>query len=321
MRFSPRPLHHAPLSPKKTRVVSGEDKENDHLNTEEIYKLLQRKAESPKPPSPTRLNSLSLARFHEAVALFHPSNHVTDMEVRMMHRIHRTVSALSDKENEGPKTPGRSPQPRGSFHVADTGPCEVNDAETLSEVNLGSTHITRRGRLASRSDSVLGSRQSFGSPVARNITPPKSNVVCYTCKARGRDSKVVEKNGTSVCMNCKEASINESVERILADGSDDEKTKLWFALVDSGLAADSGKNSVPLSPVHDSVHDYCEGAAGTPGSPSKPAAVVNVPSGDDWQAIIRRNYEQFVAGPQEKLDITMEDAEDSDEFPSFESDS
>lgn len=62
------------------------EKENCKLSTEEVYKLLERKAAEPSKSataSPTRLNNpLSLARFHEAIGLHHPLPEMRNVEVR-----------------------------------------------------------------------------------------------------------------------------------------------------------------------------------------------------------------------------------------------
>ena len=60
------------VRPSLMRSPVRPGKENDSLSMEEVHKLLGRKAEARRTVSPLRLNSLSLARLHDAVALAHP---------------------------------------------------------------------------------------------------------------------------------------------------------------------------------------------------------------------------------------------------------
>lgn len=71
-------------------TATASRKENLSVTTEEICKLLERKTatEAGRPPnaSPTRLeDSLSLARFYEALSLQHPPPELRNIEVRALH--------------------------------------------------------------------------------------------------------------------------------------------------------------------------------------------------------------------------------------------
>ena len=118
--------------------------ENHSPSMEEVSKLLERKAAAPRPSSPLRLNSLTLARLHDAVSLSAPPPSLTDVEVR-------TVQYSPQLENEThmPETPtrcyscasqGRQP---AATRRTDSGRCldceahRVNDiAEQLASTTL-----------------------------------------------------------------------------------------------------------------------------------------------------------------------------------------
>ena len=179
--------------PTRAKVIRGDNKENDFQTD---FKRLERKVQD-LLARPLRLDSLSYAQLHEAIALAHPR--VTDVEVR-------TVLVSPRGQNAPPVTPQ---QPRSVKSAKDS-------TEDNNEISLGSTRMDRRGRLLSRSgsrhDSVLGSTP------ARNITPPsqkseKSSVTCYTCRRCRRRPNIVEKDGTRICLTCR---AHERLDRLIA---------------------------------------------------------------------------------------------------------
>lgn len=253
---------------------------------------MKRKAQSPRSPSPIRLDSLSLARLHDAVSLSNPPPSLTDLEVRTV----RCDSFWAEKENIGPLVEGSTK----SF--------QPTIDEVSSEMNLGSSHVSRQGKLASRSDSKneIDSAFCVDSPI-RLITPPKASSlkkgkastaasdICYTCVVQGRSPKVAEKDGTGACKGCQGARAHRWVDSIFEHGSEEDIMQVWGALF----------------------------AAGDPDPPrsqkqTEAAVEKNV---DLWQEEIQGNFKEFEARALEKLNNTMEDAADSDgELPSFRSD-
>ena len=69
---------------------------------EEVSKLLERKGAASRTSSPVRLNSLTLARLHDAVMLSAPPSSLTDVEVRTVQ-----YSPRSKNESYMPNTPTR----------------------------------------------------------------------------------------------------------------------------------------------------------------------------------------------------------------------
>ena len=172
MRSSPA------VSKRESQVFA--DKENGRLSTEVVSKLLNRKAEygGSRSSSPIRLDSLSLARLHDGLALAHPPPNLVDVEVR-------TMLGMENKENAGPSTRYRSRRHNGLASGRRCTPIknlDDEDCETLSLVDLqhspfklelGATHANRHGKLASRSESGEENGDSnFKTPPTRNITPP-----------------------------------------------------------------------------------------------------------------------------------------------------
>ena len=176
MRSPLRRLNVQPRAPPptpRTRIFSCENKENEELSMEDVHKLMERKAQSPKPQSPLRLDSLSLARLHDAVALAHPPPYLTDLEVRMVREV-RHDSFVSDKENTTSKAENATSRADGSVRRVNVTPLRETGKDSRSEINLGSTHVNRHGKLASRSEpDDKSDSSSLLSPPTRNISPPQ----------------------------------------------------------------------------------------------------------------------------------------------------
>ena len=64
-----------------------------------------------------------------------------------------------------------------------------------------------------------------------------------------------------------------------------------------------------------------EGSQGHHDSRATSGAATGQHDPDQWQAAIQQNFKEFEAKKEEKMDVTMEDAVDSEEdLPSFQSD-
>lgn len=304
-------------------------KENEDLSTEEAAKLLKLKEEQqPRAQrSPVRLHSLSLARFHEAVAMLptSPPSSLSDFEVRTVRNIIHTTPASAHHARNA--TYGNAAVPISEDVFSDT-------------IDLGSTHIDRRGRLASRSPSASKNQtptnSAFSTP-AKNITPPavmyesspekrgrssrqrslilkhwdnrspsiKSRTprsTCYSCAIRNRCSRVGEKDGAQTCLTCAASPSKRRVERLdRFSGSlesyqqQDHQAPSTVELELALFLARAEESKVEASPQKASHEENIE----------------------DWQVQIQKNFEEFEArkrdGVEEKLDVTMDDLEDSDE--------
>ena len=86
----------SPWRSSRTCMTDVAGKENAHIKP---GPLMERKTASSRPESPLRLNSLTLARLHDAVALANPPASLTDIEVRTMYHA-GCDSATSDAETE-----------------------------------------------------------------------------------------------------------------------------------------------------------------------------------------------------------------------------
>ncbi|KAF2483257.1 hypothetical protein BDY17DRAFT_324009 [Neohortaea acidophila] len=301
-------------------------KENEDLSTEEAAKLLKLKEEQqPRgPQSPVRLHSLSLARFHEAVGMLPPSppSSLSDFEVRTVRHIVHTTPASARHARNVPYASSAVPISEDTF--SDT-------------VDLGSTHIDRRGRLASRSPSASKNRtptnSAFSTP-AKNITPPavmyesspekrgrssrqrslaikhwnsrspsiKSRIprtTCYSCAIRNRRSRFGEENGVQTCLTCASPS-KHHVERNYSRSDGNES----YHQQDHNAPSTVDLEPLPTRPAGPKAED----------SPQKASLEAKV---EDWQVQIQKNFEEFEArkreGVEENLDVTMDDLEDSDE--------
>ena len=146
-------------------------KENHSLSTEEVHKLLERKAETGRTASPLRLNSLSLARLHDAVALAHPPASVTDVEVRTV-QCDRRDSIYSDEEN-------------------------LQDLmmEPTKDAIVELKPRTPRSERIRRCDSKM-SGPVVDEAYRKTSTPPS---VCYKCAVLGRDQS---KGPHGECIGC-----------------------------------------------------------------------------------------------------------------------
>jgi len=187
-------------------------KENESMDLKQLHMLLERKAQSPRRHSPLRLNSLTLAILHDATALTDPPMSVRNMEVRTLHGVQYDDDPSSDKENDGGRDSVKEdghlerhdsfmsvnraerkhrPKFDDGEHVRkalqsidldaskltwrSAGPTSNGKERTLQTVDMGSTHISRRGTFESRSGSENADSDGVASPPARNITPPVSS--------------------------------------------------------------------------------------------------------------------------------------------------
>jgi hypothetical protein len=315
------PVHTTPLvrAPLLKSPVRGGGPDPARLS-----KLLERKAQCPTDISPLRLNSLSLARLHDAITLSHPPP--SELEVRTVHRIHLdrdTWDSLdSDKENDHPHTPvGYSNKRVSSPSVS---PRTVDP----QCVNFGSTHINRKGKLASHSGSKSGVSSAVASPPAHPITPPTASFLGSPTKpgrANPPDSPVTGSDRMKDIMERRRAfgnnhylgqrtlprrmgpTVGSDVTRARAlalvwgnqnmDPKDWERAHQMF--VDGGVEQSE-----------DEKVDAQKDAAGTQSQKDI----------DEWQETIRKNFEeaqlaqesQKQAKRESKIDVTMEDAIESD---------
>lgn len=247
LRRSFAPPRPPPATPRTRDISRGRGKENDQLSTEEVAKLLSRKAEEPKiSRSPIRLNPLSLARLHDALSSSQhafPNSGFADFEVRALHELRSGIGSSYNNQQDPNRTPSRATVLR----------------ESPSGVNLGSTHVDRRGKLASRSDSGKenegSAAVSIRTPPTREITPPASNVrasarrggkrplrdtdsptksvksiksstlpsslerrnsarTCSSCAVYGRVPRIVLRDGMETCLTCEESSIHRWIENV-----------------------------------------------------------------------------------------------------------
>ncbi|KAK3684440.1 hypothetical protein LTR37_020280 [Vermiconidia calcicola] len=356
-RLPSRPRPSPPPPTPRTWTCEEENKENEHLRMDDLHKLMERKAQHSWPQSPLRLNSLTLARLHDAMALSNPPSSLTDVEVHTLHRVRRD-SEVSNQENRDPQTPEPSVK-AGTVRCQRTRRLNlIIDGRKPTAVNLGSTHINRHGKLASRSD-VGGEHESgfYGSPVAKDISPvfsvrgsasknevgrnqysgpilspskrsktphaPKLDAVpssaadkmddltCYACSAGGRTSRLTTKDGNAVCSGCQEATIHEWVDDTFRHGSEEDKMQLWGSWFAFGSRDNFQKGTMPTP----------EGSQGRHDSLATSGAATGRQDPDQWQAAVRQNFKEFQTKKEEKMDVTMEDAVDSEEdLPSFQSD-
>lgn len=174
-------------SSSQNQVASLDRKENESFTTEDVFSLLKLKADSARPPSPVKMNSLSLAQYYEAFALSQPqpSSHLRDVEVHTVPHIEHDKQYVSDKDrmNKLPRTPDRTTSKRSRRRHGSK--ClTLNDTSgTPEQLDLGFTHVNRHGRLASHSDSEEenGSRASSAcSPPPKDITPPAHSLLPST---------------------------------------------------------------------------------------------------------------------------------------------
>ena len=128
-----------PLQTPRT-CMTGVDGKEDTQNKAEA-----RKCAISRPESPLRLNSLTLARLHEAIALANPPPLLTDIEVRTMYHA-RCDSSTSDagKGNAQPSTLAQE------FCKLGLGSTERADAPVLRETIGESAQVYRPELLGSR---------------------------------------------------------------------------------------------------------------------------------------------------------------------------
>ncbi|KAK5166431.1 uncharacterized protein LTR77_007974 [Saxophila tyrrhenica] len=396
--YSPR-TRRTPMPPPPT-PWNDPGKENEYLNMKELHLLMERKAQSPRGRSPLRLNSLSLAVLHDAVALSQPPAHMRDLKVRMMHGLQHNGLAFphdgdtSDKENEGEPQKAHQTQQRSIRRRATRAnlnqalkeigmrstrvdsriaPPPQPDAETDSsafdhsaveahssvrrtlreratvpnfnespaQIDLGSTHITRRGRLTSRSGSENDLHSpGMMSPLAHNITPPSKAFLGSPSPKKSRYSAGIMHNP----LQQRPLPIRKRARQTAYIGPSIELPKRSEARAPSShcdsCRKDSSRHNLdgegePVCPdCHNIVDDqHITHAAQLSRSDTAQGGGVAVKSdtatktekppvsADEWQAAIQRNYEELKQKKEETLELTMEDMVDSEEeLPSFQSD-
>ena len=354
---------HLPESYPRVRMLSTsekENKENNDLGMGDICKVLERKAQSPIPEWPMRLNSLTLARLHDAVCLSNPPSSLTEPEVRTVHQI----ECNSPKENAAPLARPNTPNATRSM------PFRAKHGNTFGEVDLGRTHLNRYGKLASRSGSQEGlDSPSWASPSTRNITPVALSPVVNLSQRRNGKRPFRSEDSPSKAAKIPVLSPTKAEgERKLADAKNPETPR-----EDSMNASDicytcllQGRNpKVPKKDSNGLFIDCLEATAhqcldnifangsdedkmalwGAFFAASDISGIQHLVGGlrndhqhlqendivakeasvkeaiDKWQEKIQKNFEEFEGKPAEKLDVTMETVVESDEeMPSFQSD-
>lgn len=284
-------------------------KEKDALNMEEVHKLLGRKAEEGRTASPLRLNSLSLARLHDAVALAHPPASVTDVEVRTVE--YRRDSIYSDQENQ---------------------PAPINEPtkEPTNEPCVGVKPDTPRPEPARRCDSKLSS-QVVDEANRKFSTPPS---VCYKCTVLGLDQEEGGKDSNGRCTRCTGTPfllIDDAIQQGLLSrrrlgclttwnsGDANEKVALEYQPRPSRPRVPTFQ--APLTQNLEQFLEGCEPGVRKLESPLDTDAAALHPTEtepsqvdiDRWQASILRNYKEFERKATAIFDSAIEDDADGDE--------
>jgi hypothetical protein len=290
-----------------TRLPVKLGKENDALSMEKVHKPLGRKAEAGRTASPLRLNSLSLARLHDALALAHPPESVTDVEVRTVE--YRRDSIYSDQENR---------------------PAPINEPtkEPTKEPSVGIEPHTPRPEPTRRCDSKLSSQVVDESN--RKSSTPQS--VCYKCAVLGLNHEEGGKDSNGRCTRCAGTPfllIDDAIQQGLLS----RRRLGCLATWNSGDANEEiglkyqprpPRPRVPTfqAPLTQNLEQFLEGS--DPGvrklerPPDADAAASHLTEAepsqvdiDRWQASILRNYKEFERKATAIFDSAIED--DADE--------